>query len=744
MLKPDTSREGLWVNDAWAPGSPGTFAVIIGVSRYRFLDGSAKCFGLNQLFVSALTAHGVFSWLEKQYRRTGSPLAKCWLLLSPTAAEITASPGLDAHIAEPSFRNCEEAIQEWKLEMSKLPYAAATKSRSVFFFSGHGLEVIEDRQILLPFDYLALGTPIDRALSTQNISRGLKVLPIPLHFLFVDACRNDHNNLGRFAPLEGTKVLDEPANTAANPDCFVPIFYASAAGTQAFQPDDPKQGISLFGEALLDGLSARGLAPDCTSGTCYIFLHRLRPFVGDRIKDIVQARYNQTSSQRVRVRGDQTEEPVTEVAPPAARPKGSPAPPAAGSRRTGPRPPASAGWGAAGPRPPAPAGPGWGARGPRPPAGSYGSDLETVHRPRTKPGAGPAPRPIPPVLPTTGKFHDVHEFFGSEQITNLWMNHARVFDYASMKWLEKGKDIKVSGSKRSQDNTSLQFKLVVPAAEPGRTYWLQIEDSVQAQAFVLPMDRLATSTFRVEMDFQFDPVVIKRFDVSLSLEDKDFVGPSLLAVAARLWDTYNRESANEAVRVVGDIFSFHANALEDVLLHKVQSPLAAAVAGTVLLRGRKWDKLHNWLRNLANLAPEIPDGAVLWAEQSLREPQANRRDEALEYFLRLGSSSLPFLAEPTGYALRQAEDFLKSPEYKSKHKQIAGIHKRLTTAVGMFRAGGLFATFAGPASELSPFILRTPTKLAKTKLVKTKLVAKGRSALRPTRTKAAAPRSPKK
>jgi hypothetical protein len=37
-------------------GSSGTFAVIIGVSRYRNLDGSQACFGHGQLFVSAIIA----------------------------------------------------------------------------------------------------------------------------------------------------------------------------------------------------------------------------------------------------------------------------------------------------------------------------------------------------------------------------------------------------------------------------------------------------------------------------------------------------------------------------------------------------------------------------------------------------------------------------------------------------------------------------------------------------------------
>ena len=210
------------------------------------------------------------------------------------------------------------------------------------------------------------------------------------------------------------------------------------------------------------------------------------------------------------------------------------------------------------------------------------------------------------------------------------------------------------------------------------------------------------------MDFQFNPPVIKRFDVSLPLDDRDFVGLSSLGAAARLWDAYNRESAHIALREANEISMLDADQLEDLLLHKMQSPLAAAIAATVLLRGRQWDKLHNWLRNLANLAPQIPDGAVR-RTVTKKETSREGRDEAIEYFLRLGSSSLPFLAESIGYALRQAEDFLQNPDYGPQRDQIEGIHNRLTRAVGMFRAGGLFATFAGPASELRPFIL-TPTR----------------------------------
>jgi hypothetical protein len=71
------------------------------------------------------------------------------------------------------------------------------------------------------------------------------------------------------------------------------------------------------------------------------------------------------------------------------------------------------------------------------------------------------------------------------------------------------------------------------------------------------MDRSATPVFRVEMDFQFNPPVINRFDVSLSPENQ-----SLLGITARLWDIYNDESAHEALRAVRPIFALDADELD--------------------------------------------------------------------------------------------------------------------------------------------------------------------------------------
>ena len=63
-LEARTTEPGLWVNPAWQAGTPGTFAVIIGVSAYPHLVGGeaevSETFGLGQLRVSALTAYEVF------------------------------------------------------------------------------------------------------------------------------------------------------------------------------------------------------------------------------------------------------------------------------------------------------------------------------------------------------------------------------------------------------------------------------------------------------------------------------------------------------------------------------------------------------------------------------------------------------------------------------------------------------------------------------------------------------------
>ena len=244
---PEPDSPGLWVNPDRVAGTPGTFAVVVGVSAYPHLVGGAgpaadDAYDLPQLYVSALTAYRFFCWLRDRYAYGGSPLAQVWLLLAPTADELAAEPALREHALLPTFGNCEEAVAGWFGTMKRLPKASAQGSRALFFFSGHGLELYRDKQLLLPADYLR-PPGLQRQPGPQHLQPlpGLAALEVPHQLFFADACRNDHQRL-LGSDLEGTDVLNVWANYRANRNVIAPVLYASASGSQAWQPRTPAEG----------------------------------------------------------------------------------------------------------------------------------------------------------------------------------------------------------------------------------------------------------------------------------------------------------------------------------------------------------------------------------------------------------------------------------------------------------------------------------------------------------------------
>ena len=173
--------------------------------------------------------------------------------------------------------------------MKALPLKAAQASRSVFFFSGHGIEEELDNQILLPSDWLhpELENP-DEALSTQNVWKALSGIEVPLHFLFLDACQSDHR-VFQGQSVQGRPVLPVPKARAANPDCEAPLLYASASGTVAYQPRTPADGCSFFGQAVLEGLRGKGgIKLDLTENPILVDLSTLKPFLNRRVAALIR------------------------------------------------------------------------------------------------------------------------------------------------------------------------------------------------------------------------------------------------------------------------------------------------------------------------------------------------------------------------------------------------------------------------------------------------------------------------
>jgi hypothetical protein len=100
-----------------------------------------------------------------------------------------------------------------------------------------------------------------------------------------------------------------------------------------------------------------------------------------------------------------------------------------------------------------------------------------------------------------------------------------------------------------------------------------------------------------------------------------------------LWKKY--ELVNVAEAVAAAAAAADMLMLEQILKSKVESPLSAVVAALVLLRARRWERLHNWLRNAANWDPYFPDGPILWVEQLLRQSNSDLlHSEADDSFMR--------------------------------------------------------------------------------------------------------------
>lgn len=210
-LQLDTTTPGLWT-DPDRDGQPSTHAVVIGVSEYRHLEhGSgptaANTYGLGQLAVSALTAYRFFEWLRDGYHYEWAELGSVRLLLAPNAEELTEEPAMAASYAPADYDTCELALNAWHRHLAGLG-PAAPASRSVFFFSGHGLEISQQQQILLPTDYLNPDRPsVNRALSILNLKQGMLTLEVPDQFFFIDACRNGSRQLGGTV-IKGAEIFD--------------------------------------------------------------------------------------------------------------------------------------------------------------------------------------------------------------------------------------------------------------------------------------------------------------------------------------------------------------------------------------------------------------------------------------------------------------------------------------------------------------------------------------------------------
>lgn len=286
QLRPGSSE---YVCHGYSDRMPGTYALLIGVSRYKYLNSDKRDVEFEKLKSCALTAYAFYQWLSDEYFYKESKLVKCWLLLSPSDREYEIAPELhELGAPEATYSACKRALKQFKAELSKLR-EDDPQSRSVFLFSGHGIEQTGKHQMLLPYDYYRDDDGLNEALGSQNIQLGLQSLPVVRHFLFFDACRNSVKSLRKFEGVAPTNILGVKADIV--PRNSTSAVFAAPRGGSAWSPKDPRQGISYFGQALLDGLrrgDRKNDLPDLTTDPGTVWMSRLLDYLPDRLQQLLK------------------------------------------------------------------------------------------------------------------------------------------------------------------------------------------------------------------------------------------------------------------------------------------------------------------------------------------------------------------------------------------------------------------------------------------------------------------------
>jgi hypothetical protein len=658
-LVQDPANPARWTDDRWTPGTPGTFAVVIGASRYRHLfEGdapAAQTYGLGQLHVCALTAHRFFRWLRDGYRNPAAPLAGVWLLLAPGPEERALTEAdvpddaefvrhLQAGVVEPTALACERAIREWFQAMQLLPAPASEASRAFFFFTGHGLEVTQEEQILLPSDYLQPPSVPEDAIAVRNLRDGLSAIPVRDQFFFLDACRNDHQAL-RALRLTGRPILSQPGSGQTYPERNLSILYGSAAGTQAWSPRDPKEGPSLFGQALLEGLRAEpGVQVECGGDppVCVVLTYDLHKFVKNRVKALLEAR-GAAVRQYVPLGGSRIDDPaVTQVSGPArqAPPKPQPA-----TRE----------------------------RFPTGVTRGEPSFFEVKLNTRIGWRLDDSPPADAPGAPGS-----LYEMMRSEQVTAAF-DSLRMWSLRHNRWLERGEYLL---HRIDRDSEGQVFRVDLSIRSGSGSVWMQLDAADLRLASLLPDDESAWPAYRILL-FR-DPAErrVTGMEVRLSPEQDSYT----LRYAARMWDEYR--SGNVRDVATGPQMD-HA---EHLLQSKVRSPLASTIAGLILLRAGALERMHDWPRNLADWFPDRPDGPVIWAEQLSRSRTAGEEaaSETRRYARMAAERGLPATSEAVGYL--------------STHLRGEGMEAEaewLARRLAYFQSGGLFTVLMGPPGEVT-------------------------------------------
>jgi hypothetical protein len=571
-----------YVNPAWSADEPGTFAVIIGVSQHYHLPGGSKeiapkTFNLTQLTVGATTAFKFFDWLRTDYQSCKTPLAKCWLLISPTPHEIDHTADL-SQFPHPTLANCHKAINQWfeELRRSDVPDGRLENSKAIFFFTGHGLEVVAGRQVLLPCDYLAPRTPRGHTISTSNIMEALAHTKVLDQIFIFDACRNDNHEL-RGSEIESYFILDAEAAGERNRDIRAPALRSTGCAGQAFMPRHitSRGDTSFFAQELLRALKdfppgrlERGSCHDTIN--VYPLQKLVNAFLNERFQEL-----NIPDRSPVRIGNEADDVPVTEQRQPGA-PHGLVNIDQFLSMRD---------------------------------ASAVKVEARNWNPMKGEPKLNP------------------HQVFQHEYLVELFKT-LEVWSAERGAWLNTRHAYEVISTEVSELHGTASISLAMPTTDQ-RGYWIQFHTRHgQSYASAFPgqpreADRQTSLVIKVAFDFNNEgQFAVSSVDTSL-----DGTQGSLLGQILKAWNLLQMSGMQDAWPEIERLAT-------ETLFLRDESYIAAIIAGIILLKRpsvifkKWWD--GEWLCNLAHrFHKDQSDARILWAEQLLRQNRLEELDKEL-------------------------------------------------------------------------------------------------------------------
>ena len=249
--------------------SPGTHALIIGISDYKHLPSFGQSaaprgkadqlsLGLTQQTIAARTAQHFYNWLVKRKDRLVAPLATCRLMLAPSDEEIMEQPEIEKLKTTCTMEDFLVQANAWRQDAS-----ARKEDTTIFYFAGNGFEVEKSDPVLRSGDFgNGVGPVLRSAFRVDDLFRGMG----PAHWqpdiartqlYFVDT---DRNPLGMVsASMRRGTTLPFDVEQPGIDDRGAVIFYASTPGSPAYGVKG--EGLTYFLMGLILSLEGAAAIP---------------------------------------------------------------------------------------------------------------------------------------------------------------------------------------------------------------------------------------------------------------------------------------------------------------------------------------------------------------------------------------------------------------------------------------------------------------------------------------------------